>query len=306
MRLITRSDFDGLVCATLLEAIGLVDEIFYTHPKDLQDGKVPVTANDVLANVPYVAGCGLWFDHHASEAERMAGVPIKGAIRPAPSAARVIFDFYRQSHPDALASLEELVEVTDIVDSAQFAEADILDPRGWMMLAFIADPRSGLGRKRKFRISNFDLMKQLPALMHTRSAQEILAMPDFKERVDLYRAENERYRLFVAEQAEIAGQAIVLDFRGVADIPAGNRFIEYVLFAEQNISVRITDTIDAKVAMISLGRSVINRSSRVDVGAICARYGGGGHTQVGTCQVPAEALDRVLAEILEEINGPAA
>ena len=108
----------------------------------------------------------------------------------------------------------------DIVDSAQFAKADILDPQGWMMLAFIADPRSGLGRKHKFRISNFDLMKQLPALIPTRSAEEILAMPDFKERVDLYRAENERYRLFVAEQAEIAGQAIVLDFRGMADIPS--------------------------------------------------------------------------------------
>lgn len=305
MRLITRSDFDGLVCAAILEELGIIDEILYVHPKDLQDNKVRVTQNDVLANVPLVEGCGLWFDHHSSEQERqqLEG-KFKGACEPAPSAAHVIYKYYMadENYAKKLGKFEELIRIVDIADSARYTKEDILDPQGWMLLAFIADPRTGLGYHRHFRISNFDLMKRLPGLLRTKGVEEILAMPDFKERVDLYREESEKFKAFLREKARIEGDAILLDFRGIKDIPSGNRFLEYTLFPEQNISVRLVDGRNREFVMVSIGHSTINRTSDVDVGSLALKYGGGGHKKVGTCQVPYEAADRTLKEILQAIN----
>jgi len=189
MRLITRSDFDGLVCAVLLGELGIISEIHYVHPKDVQDGKVPVNPNDVLANVPFAEGCGLWFDHHSSEEERMRlEGGFEGASEAAPSAARVIANYYSREPEQAtrLQKFDELLMVVDIADSAQFTEADILDPKGWMMLAFIADPRTGLGYHRGFRVSNFELMKALPAIIRTRDIEEIMQMPVAQRPIDLY------------------------------------------------------------------------------------------------------------------------
>ncbi len=305
MRLITRSDFDGLVCAALLREMGVVDDILYVHPKEVQDGNVPVTENDVLANVPFVEGCGLWFDHHSSEMERQdLDGRFQGASEPAPSAARVVYQYY-SSQPEydgRLERFEELLMVTDIADSAQFTETDILEPVGWMMLAFLADPRTGMGHRKQFRISNFELMKTLPDLLRTRDVEEILAMPDFAERQAFYREENQRYKQFILQHARIEGDAIVLDVRGMSDIPIGNRFMEYVVFPDKNISVRVMDGKDAGRVVMAIGHSIINRTSMVDVGALAFSYGGGGHKTVGTCQVPAEDADRVLEEILSAIN----
>ena len=305
MRLITRSDFDGLVCAAILQELGIVDDIHFVHPKDVQDGKVAVTQDDVLANIPFVKGCGLWFDHHSSEQQRLAHHgEFKGACAPAPSAARVIADYYGKDPVSAgrLAKFDELLMVVDIADAARFSEADILDPRGWMLLAFIADPRTGLGLKKDFAVSNIELMRRLPELLRTKDAEAILSMPDFAERVAVYQAENERYKQFLLANARIRGDAILLDFRGVEDIPSGNRFMEYVVSPDKNISVRIMDGRNRERAVVSLGHSIINRSSRVDVGALMHVYGGGGHKAVGTCQVPYGDADRVVAEVLEAIN----
>jgi oligoribonuclease NrnB/cAMP/cGMP phosphodiesterase (DHH superfamily) len=305
MRLITRSDFDGLVCAVLLEELGIVDEILYVHPKDVQDEKVAVNENDVLANVPFAEGCGLWFDHHSSEEERMRlGGGFKGASEPAPSAARVIADYY--SKDDACAAklerFDELLMIVDIADSAQFTEADILDPRGWMMLAFIADPRTGLGYHQEFRISNFELMDKLPELMRTRDIEEIMQLPDIVERVEFYMNQTEAYKKFLEENVQVEGNIILLDLRGVAEIPTGNRFMEYVLFPQQNISVRVVDGKNKEFAMISIGHSTMNRTSTVDVGSLMLSYGGGGHKKVGTCQVPYDSVDDILSEIIETIK----
>ncbi|MBW2193620.1 MAG: exopolyphosphatase [Deltaproteobacteria bacterium] len=305
MRLITRSDFDGLVCAALLEELGITDEVLYVHPKDLQDNKIDVTENDVLANVPLVEGCGLWFDHHSSEEERLQlKGKFKGACEAAPSAAHVICKYYmaNEDHVNKLNKFEELIAAVDKADSAGYSREDILDPQGWMMLAFIADPRTGLGYHQHFRISNFDLMKTLPGLLRTKSVEEILATPDFEERVDFYREETEKFQAFISEKARVEGDAIVLDLRGIKDIPSGNRFIEYTLYPDQNISVRLVDGKMQKFVMISIGHSIINKSSRVDVGSLALKYGGGGHRQVGTCQVPYEAADTALKEILDAIN----
>jgi len=306
MRLITRSDFDGLACAAILKDLGVVDQFLYAHPKDIQDKKVPVTDKDVLANVPFVEGCGLWFDHHSSEHERLElEGKFEGASDMKPSTARVIADYYKDQGDLAprLNKFHELLDAVDKADSAQYTADDIVDPKGWMMLAFIADPRTDLGYRHDFRISNFDLMKTLPELLATKNIDEILAIPDFQERIDVYHRESNAYQVFLKQNCTIQGKAIIIDLRNVAKIPSGNRFIEYTLFPEQNISVRVVPVKSQGKVMISVGHSIINRSSNVDVGSLLLKYGGGGHTKVGTCQVPANQADQILEEITQAVRG---
>jgi oligoribonuclease NrnB/cAMP/cGMP phosphodiesterase (DHH superfamily) len=305
VRLLTRSDFDGSVCAAILEELGIVDEILYIHPKDLQDSKIDVTENDVIANVPFVEGCGLWFDHHSSEHERLhLDGKFNGSSIMAPSAAEVVYNYYHknEAYADKLKKFKQLIGIVGVADSAAFSEEDILNPQGWTMLAFIADPRTGLGYKRNFRISNFDLMKRLPKLLRTKAVEEILALPDFQERVQLYRQENEKYKQLLNKMAQVNGDVILIDFREIDEIPVGNRFMEYILFPQQNVSIRIADGRNKEFAMISVGHSIINKTSTVDVGTLTLKYGGGGHKQVGTCQVHYEDVDRVVAEMLQMIN----
>ena len=305
MRLITRSDFDGSVCTAILEELGLVDDILYVHPKDMQDNKIEVNENDILANVPFVEGCGLWFDHHSSERARLKlDGKFKGASKNSPSAAQVVYDYYKQfkGYAARLKKFEPLIEIAGKADSAKFTQKDILQPKGWSMLAFIADPRTGLGYKHSFTVSNFELMKRLPGLLRTKSIEEILNLPDFQERVKLYHEENVKYEQLITKAAIIKGNAIVIDLRDCEPIPAGNRFLEYVLYPEQNISLRIVDGKKKEFAMISVGHSIINRTSTIDVGVLVLKYGGGGHKRVGTCQVSYENVDQVVDEILNVIN----
>jgi hypothetical protein len=201
-----------------------------------------------------------------------------------------------------LKKFENLIEIVGIADSAQFSRDDILNPTGWTMLAFIADPRTGLGYKRSFRISNFDLMKKLPELLRSKAVDEILAMPDFQERIKVYREETSKFKALLTRHTRIEGDAIIINFQGVDEIPVGNRFLEYVLYPEQNISLRIVDGRNNEFAMISVGHSITNRTSTVDVGSLVLKYGGGGHKQVGTCQVKYEDIDRIITEMLQVIN----
>jgi oligoribonuclease NrnB/cAMP/cGMP phosphodiesterase (DHH superfamily) len=305
VRLFTRADFDGLVCAAILEELGIVDKITYIHPQDLQDNKVRVTENDIIANAPFVEGCGLWFDHHCSEHERLqfAG-NYTGASELAPSAAQVVYRYFenKNGYHKKLKKLKELVAAADIVDSAQFAQDDILNPQGYVLLSFISDPRTGIGLRHTFRISNLELMKQMPRLLRTKSVEQILAMPDFHQRIQVYFDEAERYKQFVLENSCIKGHAIVIDFRDVENPPIGNRFLEYVLHPEQNISIRVADGKNQGVTMISVGHSIINRTSQVNVGSLTLRYGGGGHRQVGACQVNCEDADKIVNEMAQLIN----
>ena len=307
MRLLTRSDFDGSVCTAILEELDLIDDILYVHPKDMQDNKIEVTANDILANVPFVQGCGLWFDHHSSEHERLQlEGQFEGASKKSPSAAQVVYDYYKEddAHADKLKRFAELIRIVGKADSAEFTREDILNPQGWIMLAFIADPRTGLGYKRSFTISNFELMKQLPQLLRTKPVEEILGLPDFQERVKVYHEENKKYKELITRSARLEGDAIIIDLRDCHEIPVGNRFLEYVLYPDQNISIRVANGKNKAFAMISIGHSIINPTSQVNVGALALKYGGGGHQRVGTCQVPYEDVDRVVGEILDVVNAP--
>lgn len=303
MRLLTRSDFDGIACAALLKELGVIDSMEYAHPKDLQDGKIDVTKDDVLANVPYVPGCGLWFDHHSSEVERMSlDGQYQGCSAEAPSAARVIYDYYKDPR---LAKFDEMLKYVDRVDSAQLSEIEILNPTGWVLLGFLCDPRTGLGYHKSFTISNLQLMRELMEALRTQSIESIMANTDIQERVKLYFENDAQCKEFLTKQTKVDGPIAITDARGLTGTPLGNRFLIYSLFPETNISIRIIDGRGKEFVAISVGYSVLNRSAKVDVGSLMLKYGGGGHKAVGTCQVPYADADRVLAEIVEAIKAEA-
>jgi nanoRNase/pAp phosphatase (c-di-AMP/oligoRNAs hydrolase) len=301
MKLITRSDFDGLVCGTILESLGLINEWEFVHPKDIQDGKIKATDEDIVVNVPYIKGCKLWFDHHSSETERLGkNVYFEGVSKHAPSCARVIYDYY--GGKEKLPKLAEMVEYADKMDSADLSIDEIMDPKGWVLLGFIADPRTGLGRIRNFTISNFDLMKKLANEALTQPIEKILAMPDVKERVDAYFEQHNLFIEAVKKQAKVEGKVIVADWRGIDNIPAGNRFLLYTLFPDANISVWVVDGKKKVNCVITVGYSVIDKSATIDVGSLMLKHGGGGHRQVGTCQVDYAETDKVLAEIIAAVQ----
>jgi nanoRNase/pAp phosphatase (c-di-AMP/oligoRNAs hydrolase) len=301
MRLITRSDFDGLACGALLEAVGLVDEWLFVHPKDIQDGLIDATKNDIVANVPYVKGCALWFDHHSSENERLgSNIKFEGVSRQAPSCARVIYEYY--GGDTKLGKFAEMIKYVDKMDSANLTIDEIMHPTGWILLGFIADPRTGLGRFRNFSISNFDLMKKMASATLGKPIDEILAIPDVKERIEVYFEQNDLFTKMVKDHAKIEGNAVIVDLRNLETIHAGNRFLIYTLFPEQNISVWVVDGKKKINCVITTGYSIINKTAKVDVGSLMLKYGGGGHHQVGTCQTAYNDTDRILKEIISEIR----
>ncbi len=301
MRLLTRADFDGLACGALLKEVGVIDNWKFVHPKDMQDGQVEVTKDDVLANVPYVPGCGMWFDHHTSEKERLAAdLKYEGESRPADSAARVIYDYY--GGKDKLGHMEDMVLAVDKVDSAKLSIDEIQNPEGWVLLGFIMDPRTGLGRFREFRISNYQLMETLIDAVRTQPINEILANVDVAERVTLYQEQDKLFREMVKKVTRTNGNVIISDLRGVDPIYAGNRFLVYSMYPEQNISIWAVDGRAKMNCPIAVGHSVLNRTSKTDVGSLMLKYGGGGHPQVGTCQVPYDDADKVIAELVEKMK----
>ncbi len=301
MRLLTRSDFDGLACGALLKEIGIIDSCKFVHPKDLQDGLVEVSENDVLANVPYVKGCKLWFDHHSSESTRLGSeIVFEGESRIADSAARVIYDYY--GGKARFPQFDAMIEAVDKVDAAKISAEDILNPTGWILLGFIMDPRTGLGRFREFRISNYELMETLIDACRKSTIDEILEMPDVKERAKLYFEQNALFIEMVKAHTKTDGNVIISDLRDVDPIYSGNRFIVYSLFPQQNISLWIVDGRNKQNCPIAVGHSIINRTSKTDVGALMLKYGGGGHRQVGTCQVNYDDTSRVIAELVSTMK----
>jgi nanoRNase/pAp phosphatase (c-di-AMP/oligoRNAs hydrolase) len=300
-RLVTRSDFDGLVCAALLKHIGILDDILFVHPKDVQDGKVEMGPNDVTTNLPYHPDVAISFDHHSSEAIRVGGPRDNHVIVPgAQSAARVVYDHY--GGPLVFPGIEELMEAVDKGDAAQFTEDEILNPDGWVMLNFLMDPRTGLGRFREFRISNYQLMMQLIDVCTAMSIEEILQTPDVKERVELYHAHAEAAVEQIRRCATVHGNLVVLDLREEEVIHPTNRFTLYALFPQCNISIHVLWGLRQQNTVFATGKSIIDRGSKTNVGELMLAYGGGGHDAAGTCQVANEDAPRVLSELTEQIN----
>lgn len=297
MRLVTRSDFDGLACAVLLNHIGLISEYKFAHPKDLQDGIVEINEQDVLANVPYVPGCGMWFDHHTSESERLGEIKFKGSSYPAPSCARVIWDYYggAQRFPDRLTPMMEAV---DRVDSGHLTKDEIDNPQGWILLGFIMDPRTGLGRYRDYRIGNYELMMNMIDYCANKTSDDILKIPDVLERKERYFAQQAQFNDMITRNATMHDNVLVVDLRKEDEIFTGNRFAMYSLFSGCNVSIQIIWGLKKQNVVLTVGYSILNRTCNVDIGALMYKYGGGGHRQVGTCQVPTENAEQAISEVI--------
>lgn len=301
-RLVTRSDFDGLVCAVLLNELNLIDDILFVHPKDMQDGKVAITDRDITTNLPYVAAAHLAFDHHASETMRNTGERPNHIIdATAPSAARVVYRHYGGQAAFPRIS-EAMMDAVDKADSAQFSEDEVLNPTGWVLLNYLMDSRTGLGRFRNFRISNYQLMMDLIDYCRDHSIDQILALPDVQERVELFRDHEARAKEQIRRCARVHGNLVVLDLRQEETIWAANRFMIYALFPQTNISIHVMWGLHKQNTVFATGKSILNRTSRTHVGELMLAYGGGGHEAAGTCQVANEDAEQVLQALITRIN----
>jgi len=301
MRLLTRSDFDGLACAALLKELGVIDNWKFVHPKDIQDGLIEVTDDDVMANIPFVKGCKMWFDHHSSESERLGkDVEFEGVSRIEDSAARVVYEYY--GGKEKLPHFETMVKAVDKVDAAKLTKEEVLNPEGWVLLGFIMDPRTGLGRFREFRISNYELMETLIDACATQDIDEILSNPDVQERVKLYFEQDALFRDMLLKYTRTEGNVIITDLRNVETIYTGNRFLIYSLFPDQNVSIWAVDGRGKQNCPLAVGYSIINKTCKTDVGALMLKYGGGGHHQVGTCQVPYDEADEAIEAIVNKMK----
>lgn len=300
-RLVTRSDFDGLVCAVLLKQLDMIDDIKFVHPKDMQDGTVEITDRDITTNLPYVDGVYLAFDHHLSETLRVGKKDNHIIDALAPSAARVVYDHFGGTVRFP-AAFDKMMAAVDQGDSAQYSYDDIVKPEGWALLNFLMDARTGLGRFREFRVSNYQLMMNLIDYCRNHSIEQILALPDVKERVELYFEQEVKFKEQLRRCSTVHKNLVILDLRNEETIFAGNRFMIYALNPDCNISIHVMWGLKQQNTVFAIGKSILSRTSRTNVGPLCLTYGGGGHENAGTCQVGNDQAETVLADLIAKIN----
>jgi len=300
-RLVTRSDMDGLVCGTLLKFLGVIDEISFVHPKDMQDGTVSITENDIITNLPYVANAHLVFDHHESEAMRNSASDNYIIIPDAPSAARVVYDYYIKDN-DLSMIREDMMIAVDKADSAQFTKEDILNPQSWEMLSFLMDSRTGLGRFRDFRVSNYELMMNLIDYCHNHGIKDIMKLPDVKERIDLYNKYASEFKEQLQRCSTVYDNLVVLDLRDEDIIYPGNRFMIYALFPQTNISIHVIWGFKKQNTVFATGKSILDRSAKTNIGELMFKYKGGGHGAAGTCQIDNDKCEDILKELITTIT----
>lgn len=294
MRVLTRGDLDGLTSAVLISIAEKVTEIRFAHPKDVQDGKIPCDKEDVVVNLPFVKGCGLWFDHHVSEERKLSDIgPFQGKFAVAPSAARVVYDYYKKPE---FGKYQEMLEATDRLDSAQLEPGDVTDPKGWILLGYTLDPRTGLGPEfQKYFRWLVEYVKEVPL-------EKVLQHAEVKKRVDRVLQEQEDFKKLLLKHSKLDGTVIVTDFRDVKDPPVGNRFLIYTLHPKANVEVRIFWGKEKKTVNCAIGHSIFNRTCKASCGDLCASYGGGGHAGAGTCQLATANADAQIREIIARLK----
>ena len=300
-RLVTRSDFDGLICAVLLKEVGLINDILFVHPKDMQDGKIAISDNDITTNLPYVEGVHLAFDHHLSETIRNVKHDNHIIDPNAPSAARVVYDYYGGAERFP-ARWNEMMTAVDKGDSAQFSQDEILHPEGWVLMNFLMDARTGLGRFKEFSVSNYQLMMNLIDYCKDHSIESVLALPDVVERVQLYQEHEAAAKEQIQRCATVHDNLVVLDLRNEETIYAVNRFMIYALFPDCNISIHVMWGLKQQNTVFAIGKSILNRTSKTNIGELCLKYNGGGHLNAGTCQVANEDSEGTLRALIRLIN----
>lgn len=301
-RLVTRSDFDGLVCAVLLKDMDLIDEIKFVHPKDMQDGIIDIKNSDITTNLPYCEAAHLVFDHHLSETIRNKGQKSNHIIdAKAPSAARVVYNYYSKTH-NFRPEWCNMMAAVDKADAAQFTMEDVKNPRGWELLSFLMDARTGLGRFRSFRISNYTLMMDLIDYCADHTIQEVLLLPDVKERVELYQKYKEPFKQMIKDNALVYDNVLAIDLREVDPILPSNRFVKYAMYSDINISIQVMWGLKKQNTVFTVGKSIFNKTSKHNIGEIMLEYGGGGHYNAGTCQVDNDSANVLLKEIIEKLQ----
>jgi hypothetical protein len=294
MRLVTRGDLDGLTCAVLLMECESIDDILLVHPQDITDKKVKITDRDVMANIPYHPACGKWFDHHLlTDSNERPPASFAGKYALAPSAARVVYDYYIADHP-ALSRHERLLHETDRLDAAQLTMEDVLDPKDYILLGFTLDPRTGLGSYLTYFIALAEWLKKKPI-------EEVLKEPRVAERVRKIRDQDKTFREVSLAHSRQDGNVIVTDFRNMTP-PVGNRFLIYTLFPSANISIRIHQGPSPEYVAAAVGHSIFNRTSQTSVGELMSKHGGGGHRGAGTCLLKAAEADRLVAEMVAQMK----
>jgi hypothetical protein len=291
MRLVTRGDLDGLTSAVIITSSEAIEEVVLIHPQDITDKRFEVRGGDILANLPYHPSCGKWFDHHLlTQSNERPPEKFEGRYGLAPSAARVVFEYYLEKNPK-ISSYETLLLETDRLDSAQLNIDDVLDPQGYILLGYTLDPRTGLGAFQ-------DYFMKLLAWLKEKPLEEILKEPAVDERVVHLKEQDRRFREETTAHSRRDGNVVITDFRGLQPLPIGNRFIVYTLFPQANISVRLHAGPSPDRVAAAVGHSIFNRTSRTNVGELMSRYGGGGHKGAGTCLLPASHVDALVAEMV--------
>lgn len=300
-RLVTRSDMDGLVCGTLLKYLGVIDEITFVHPKDMQDGKVEITSNDITTNLPYVDGVYMAFDHHHSETVRNEKKQNHIIDPDAPSAAEVVYQYYgaNDKFPD---NFNAMMNAANKADSAAFSEGDILNPAGWDLLSFVMDSRTGLGRFRDFTVSNYQLMMDLIDYCADHNITDILKLPDVRERVKLYYKYEDEFKEQLKRCSTFDKNLVIIDYRDEEIIYPGNRFLIYAMHPEINISIHAMWGRDKQNVVYSTGKSIINKSSKTNIGELMLKHDGGGHVAAGGCQPSHEDAEAVLEDLVKTIT----
>jgi len=300
-KLVTRMDFDGVVCGALFNELEMIEDISFAEPQEMQAGKVAIDEHNITANLPYVEGVHLCFDHHVSESERIGDRDNHIINASAPSAARVVYDYYGGA--EKLPNIStELMAAVDQADSAQYNEEDVLAPEGWAMLNFVLDPRTGLERVKEFSIPKEELLIRLMTYCRHNPVEEILALPDVIERIEAYMLNSEFGELQVERCTKLRGKVAVTDVRNEDQIHMVNRFMVYALHPEVVASISIQPGTDANRSSIAAGKSIINRGSKANLGSMLLEFDGGGHANAGSCQVANDQVEQVVDTLVERIN----
>jgi hypothetical protein len=309
MRLVTRADFDGLVCGALITKIEDVDAYLFVEPKFMQDGLVEVRKGDIIANLPFHPNCSLWFDHHITNTTPQFDRPImpgKGGFRLAPSAARVVYEYYDEiSKPGDPAAAERLaflnsdrmkylLEETDKIDAGKLTREDVLNPQGYVLISMTTDGRNAGDEPYWLRVIE---------LLREATLENMLKDSEVQRRCQAVLNEQEQLRKILLERTSLKGNVIYADLRGIDKIPDGNRFLVFTLFPEGNIQVKVSDDSQrANTTAISVGYNIFNPTSKVNVGELLQRYGGGGHKVVGSCRVANDKAEQAIREIVAAVT----
>ena len=315
MRLVTRADFDGLVCGALVTKFEPIDSYLYVEPKFMQDGLVDIRRGDIITNLPYHPNCTLWFDHHVTNTTPDFPQPIvigKGGFRLAPSAARVVCEYYtevgnRQQatgnskiRPEEILAFlstegtKHLLHEGEGIDAGKLEQGDVLDPQGYVLISMTTDGRNAGDEPYWLKI--IDLLRDA-------TLEDTLNDPDVKRRCQRIRDEQEKLRKLLLQRTTMKGNVIYCDLRGVKEIPDGNRFLIFTLFPKGNIQVKVThDSQRENTTAISVGYNIFNPTSNVNVGELLKNYGGGGHKVLGSSRVPDEKAEQSIKEILAAVT----